>query len=41
VKVPAPNLHAGLGNALRQAFAMDGEVRSLTSFEELLARLDD
>lgn len=40
VKVPAPTVHAGVGNALRQAFAMDGEVRSLTAFEELLARLD-
>jgi hypothetical protein len=40
VKVPPPTAHAGLGNALRQAFAMDGEVRSLDIFEELLARLD-
>jgi hypothetical protein len=41
VKVAPPTVHAGVGNALRQAFAMDGEVRSLTMFEELLVRLDD
>jgi hypothetical protein len=41
VKVAPPTVHAGVGNALRQAFAMDGEVRSLKGFEELLARLDD
>ena len=40
VKVAAPTVHAGVGNALRQAFAMNGEVRSLDSFEDLLARLD-
>jgi len=40
VKVAAPTVHAGVGNALRQAFAMDGELRSLKKFEELLARLD-
>ena len=40
VKVAPPTVHAGVGNALRQAFAMDGEVRSLAMFEELLARLD-
>lgn len=40
VKVAAPTVHAGVGNALRQAFAMDGELRSLTVFEDLLARLD-
>jgi hypothetical protein len=40
VKVAPPTVHAGVGNALRQAFAMDGEVRSLTQFEALLARLD-
>jgi hypothetical protein len=28
-----------VGDALRQAFRMDGEVRSLKSFEDLLARL--
>jgi hypothetical protein len=41
VKVAPPTVHAGVGNALRQAFAMDGEVRSLTPFEDLLARLDE
>jgi len=40
VKVAPPTVHAGVGNALREAFALDGEVRSLKSFEELLARLD-
>lgn len=40
VKVAPPTVHAGVGNALRQAFAMNGEVR-LDSFEDLLARLDD
>lgn len=39
VKVAPPTVHAGVGNALRQAFQMDGEVRSLKPFEELLARL--
>ena len=41
VKVPAPTVHTGVGNALRQAYAMDGELRALGSFEELLARLRD
>lgn len=40
VKVAPPTVHAGVGNALRQAFAMDGELRSLKVFEELLSRLD-
>ncbi|MDB5699012.1 MAG: hypothetical protein JWN69_1816 [Alphaproteobacteria bacterium] len=40
VKVAPPTVHAGVGNALRHAFAMDGELRSLKMFEELLARLD-
>ena len=40
VKVAPPTVHAGLGNALRQAYAMDGEARSLKMFEDLLARLD-
>jgi hypothetical protein len=40
VKVAPPTVHAGVGNALREAFAMDGEVRSLRGFEELLMRLD-
>ncbi len=40
VKVAPPTVHAGVGNALRQAYAMDGELRSLKMFEALLARLD-
>jgi hypothetical protein len=40
VKVAPPTVHAGVGNALRQAFQMDGELRSLEPFEDLLARLD-
>ena len=40
VKVAPPTVHAGVGNALREAFAMDGEPRPLTGFEDLLARLD-
>ena len=40
VKVAPPTVHAGVGNALREAFAMDGEVRSLKTFEDLIARLD-
>jgi hypothetical protein len=41
VKVAAPTVHTGVGNALRHAFAMDVERRSLTGFEELLACLED
>ncbi len=40
VKVAPPTVHAGVGNALREAFAMDGEPRSLRAFEDLLAQLD-
>jgi hypothetical protein len=40
VKVSPPTVHAGVGDALRQAFALDGEMRSLVSFEALLAQLD-
>ena len=40
VKVTPPTVHAGVGDALRQAFRMDGEVRSLRRFEDLLERLD-
>ena len=40
VKVAPPTVHAGVGNALREAFQMDGEVRSLGGFEELLAKLN-
>jgi hypothetical protein len=41
VKVAAPTVHAGVGSALRQAFRMDGQSRSLQSFEDLLKRLDE
>ena len=40
VKVAPPTVHAGVGNALREAFQMDGEMRRLDKFEELLARLN-
>jgi len=40
VKVALPTGHAGVGDALRQAFRMEGEVRPLRRFEELLERLD-
>jgi hypothetical protein len=40
VKVAPPTVHAGLGDALRQAYRMDGEIRSLRAFEDLLDRLD-
>ena len=40
VKVAPPTVHAGVGNALREAFQLDGEMRSLGSFEDLLSRLD-
>lgn len=40
VRVAPPTVHAGVGNALREAFVLDGELRSLSKFEDLLARLD-
>lgn len=40
VKVAPPTLHAGVGNALREAFAVRDEQRNPRSFEALLARLD-
>jgi hypothetical protein len=40
VKVAPPTAHAGVGDALRQAFRMDGEIRSLKPFEDLLGLLD-
>lgn len=39
VKVAPPTVHAGIGDALRQAYHLDGEARSLTRFEDLLDRL--
>ena len=40
VRVAPPSLHAGIGDALRHAYHMDGEFRSLKKFEDLLARLE-
>ena len=40
VRVAPPSGHAGIGEALRHAFHMDGEQRSLKKFEDLLARLE-
>ena len=39
VKVAPPTIHAGVGDALRQAFRMDGQIRSLQPFEDLLRQL--
>lgn len=39
VKVAPPTVHAGIGDALRHAFHMDGETRSLKKFDDLLALL--
>lgn len=39
VKVAPPTVHAGVGNALREAFHIDSEMRSLKGFEDLLAKL--
>ena len=39
VKVAPPTVHAGIGDALRHAYRMNGETRSLKPFEDLLARL--
>ena len=39
VKVAPPTVHAGIGDALRHAFHMDGETRSLKKFEDLLGQL--
>jgi len=40
VMVAPPNPLAGIGGALRHAYAMDGEMRSLEPFGDLLDRLD-
>lgn len=40
VRVPPPSVHAGIGDALRHAYRMDGDMLSLKKFEDLLARLD-
>lgn len=40
VKVAPPTVHAGIGNALREAFHMNGDTRSLNGFEDLLRQMD-
>jgi len=40
VRVAPPTVHAGVGNALRQAFGVDRDARSFKQFDALLARLD-
>lgn len=40
VKVAPPTVHAGVGAALRQAFALDSETRATDKFRELLERLN-
>ena len=39
VKVAPPTVHAGIGSALREAFAANDDRRSLQPFEDLLAKL--
>ena len=39
VKVAPPSVHAGIGEALRHAFHLDGQSRSLKKFDDLLERL--
>ena len=39
VKVAPPTVHAGIGDALRHAFCMDAQTRSLKPFDDLLSRL--
>lgn len=39
VKVAPPTVHAGVGNALREAFQLDGEMRCTGRFDDLLSRL--
>jgi len=40
VKVAPPTMHFGVGEALRQAFHLNGESRSLKKFEDLLELID-
>ena len=40
VKVAPPTVHAGVGNALRQAYQLDNEIRSMRGFEDLIKQLD-
>lgn len=39
VRIAAPTIHAGVGDALREAFAPERETRMPKMFEELLAKL--
>jgi hypothetical protein len=39
VKVAPPTVHAGVGNALRQAYQLDNEMRSTKSFDDLIQQL--
>jgi hypothetical protein len=39
-KAPRPAVNAGIGNALRQAFDMNGEARVFDKFQDLLDRLN-
>ena len=40
VKVAPPTVHAGIGDALRQAYVLGRDQRSLEPFADLLAKLD-
>jgi len=40
VKVTPPTIYAGVGNALREAFSADRNIRPVEAFEDLLARLN-
>jgi len=40
VKVAPPSVHAGIGDALRQAFRLSAEFRSSERFDDLLERLN-
>ncbi|MGE0178324.1 MAG: hypothetical protein AB7O91_00715 [Sphingomonas sp.] len=39
VKAAPPAVHAGVGDALRQAFDLNGEARSFAKFQDLLDQL--
>jgi hypothetical protein len=39
VRAAKPALHAGVGDALRQAYDLNGAARDLSRFEDLLGRL--
>ena len=40
VRVAPPTVHSGIGDALRHAYHMDCEIRSLKKFEDLLLHLE-